>query len=180
MENQRRDGKSIAQSPFFQNLLKKAEKFLQHPMQVTKLLNDAFKKATANKSVGAIAGEVLENLQLLSKMIKAAMNGDYKGIPNTTIVAGIAVIIYFISPIDLVPDFIPIIGLLDDAALLAWFMTSIKSELDKFKEWESMRPATEDTPAPEVTNQDTDTSFGTPKYSNQPEGTVQDDTRKDI
>lgn len=180
MENQRPDGKHIAQSPFFKNLLKKAEKFLQHPMQVTKLLNDAFKKATAKKSVGAIAGEVWESIQLLSKMIKAAMNGEYKGIPSTTLVGGIAVLIYFISPIDLVPDFIPVIGLLDDAALLGWFMTSIKAELDKFKEWESMRPATERPQAPGDNHQDTDASFGTPKYSNQPEGTVQDDTRKNI
>lgn len=180
MENQRQDGKSIFQSPFFQTLLKKAEKYLQHPMQVTRLLNEAFKKATAKKSVGAIAGEVWENLQLLSKMIKSAMSGEYKGIPSTTLVGGIAVLIYFISPIDLVPDFIPVIGLLDDAALLAWFMTSIKAELDKFREWEAMQPARENTQTPDATMQNTDTSFGTPKYSNQPEGTIQDDRGRDI
>ena len=180
MENQRPDGKQISQSPFFQNLLKKAEKYLQHPMQVTKLLNDAFKKATAKKSVGAIAGDLWESLQLLSKMIKAAMAGEYKGIPNATLVGGIAVIIYFISPIDLIPDFIPVIGFLDDATLLAWFMTSIKTELDKFKEWDAMQPAKEEATAQDVSRHDADTSFGTPKYSNQPEGTVTDETRKDL
>jgi uncharacterized membrane protein YkvA (DUF1232 family) len=181
MENQRPDGKHIAQSPFFKTLLKRAEKYLQHPMQVTKLLNDAFKKATAKKSVGALAGEVWESLMLLSKMIKAAMAGEYKGIPTTTLAGGIAVLIYFISPIDLVPDFIPIIGLLDDATLLAWFMTSIKSELDKFKEWDVTRPVKiENTIAHDNNLQNTDPSFGTPKYSNQQEGVVSDEDIRTI
>lgn len=181
MENQRPDGKHIAQSPFFKTLLERAEKYLQHPMQVTKILNDAFKKATAKKSVGAIAGEVWESLMLLSKMIKAAMSGEYKGIPPTTLAGGIAVIIYFISPIDLVPDFIPIIGLLDDATLLAWFMTSIKSELDKFREWDASRPVKEETASYDDTSmQHTDTSFGTPKYSNQPEGTMSEEDRRGL
>lgn len=180
MENQRPRGKSIAQSPFFQNVLKKAETYLKHPSKVAQLLNDAFKKATAKKGVGALAGEVWENLQLLSRMIKAATTGEYKGIPTTTLVSGIAVIIYFLTPIDLIPDIIPVIGLLDDASLLAWFMASTKSELDKFKEWEAQRkeaerhkPHTDDT-------HNADSSFGTPKYSNQTEGTVQVETNKEV
>jgi uncharacterized membrane protein YkvA (DUF1232 family) len=180
MENQKPDGKQISQSRFFQSLLKKAEKYIQHPKEVTKLLNDAFKKATSKKSVGAIAGELWESLQILSKMIKSAMSGEYKGIPNTTLVGGIAVIIYFISPIDLIPDFIPVIGFLDDATLLAWFMTSIKSELDKFKEWDAMQPVKEESTVSDLSRHDADTSFGTPKYSNQPEGTVTNDNQRDL
>ncbi len=172
MENQHTEGKNVAQSAFFKNLLKKAERYLQHPMQVTKLLNDAFKKATAKKNLGALASEVWENLQLLSKMIKAATSGEYKGIPTTTLVGGIAVIIYFLSPIDLIPDIIPVIGLLDDASLLAWFMTSIKAELDRFKEWDEQRQAqARNTPHTDTVHH-ADSSFGTPKYSNQSPGSV--------
>src|SRR5690606_6959912 len=42
-----------------------------------------------------------------------------------------------LTPIDFVPDFIPVVGLLDDISLLAWFMTSIKEEIDKFADWEA-------------------------------------------
>jgi uncharacterized membrane protein YkvA (DUF1232 family) len=176
MENKRPEGKNIAQSPFFKKILDKAETYLKHPGKVGTLLNDAFKKATAKKGMGALAGEVWENLQLLSRMIKAATTGEYKGIPTTTLVSGIAVIIYFLTPIDLIPDIIPVIGLLDDASLLAWFMASTKSELDRFKEWEAERKKAERQKTHEDERHNADSSFGTPKYSNQTEGTVQIET----
>ncbi len=181
MENQQPNGKNISESTLFQRFMKKAETYLKHPIEVTKLLNDAFKKATAQKDLGTLAAEAWESLQLLSRMIKAAVSGEYNGIPNSTVVAGVAVFIYFLSPIDLIPDVIPIIGLLDDAALLAWFMASIKTELDKFKAWEATRPAQAtaaqepaQSPSTEVIHH-ADNSFGTPKYSNQPAGTIDTD-----
>ena len=182
MENQRPEGKNIAQSPFFQNILKKAETYLKHPSQVAQLISDSLKKASSKKGGGALAGEVWENLQLLTRMLKAVMAGDYKGIPSSTLVGGVAVLIYFITPIDLIPDMIPVIGLLDDATLLAWFMTSIKSELDKYKEWEMTQPIkvrpVETEPA--ATPHNADTSWGTPKYSDRTGSDVETQTRNDI
>ncbi|PRY04617.1 uncharacterized membrane protein YkvA (DUF1232 family) [Pontibacter ummariensis] len=181
MENKNTEGKNVAQSPFFKKILEKAENYLKHPSEVAKLVSEALKKASAKKGVGALAGEVWENLQLLSRMLKAAMSGEYKGIPASTLVGGIAVLIYFITPIDLIPDVIPVIGLLDDASLLAWFMASIKSELDKYREWEKTRPIKVDP----VTQQpaeahNMDTSYGTPKYSDRSEGDIRIKTQDDF
>lgn len=169
MNNQGTEGKKVAQSAIFKKILEKAEAYLKHPTEIAKLITETLKKATAKKGVGALAGEVWENLQLLTRMIKAASSGDYKGIPTQTLVGGIAVLIYFIMPIDVIPDVIPVIGLLDDASLLAWFMASIKVELDRFKEWEASRPIKVD-PQPTQTTQTTDPSFGTPKFSDRTAG----------
>lgn len=182
MDNQRQEGRNIAQSPFFKKILEKAEVYLKHPSQVAELISDTLKKASSKKGVGALASEVWENLQLLTRMIKAAMAGEYKGIPSSTLVGGVAVLIYFITPIDLIPDMIPVIGLLDDATLLAWFMTSIKSELDKYKEWEMTRPIKVSPVATEHASEphNADTSWGTPKYSDSTGNEVETRPRNDI
>jgi len=136
MENNNSQGQRIADSGIFKNFMNRAEEYLKKPSRLKDLINDAYKKASEKKDIGTIAHDVWESIQTLSRMIKAAATGEYTGIPTGTIVGGIAVLLYFISPIDFVPDFIPVIGLLDDVALLAWFMSSIKSEMDKFTEWE--------------------------------------------
>lgn len=180
MDNQAPDGKNISQSSIFKTLLAKAERYLKHPAEVTKLLNEAFKKATAKKSVGTLAAEAWENLQLLSRMIKAAVAGDYKGIPTTTLVGGVAVILYFIMPIDIIPDFIPVIGLLDDASLLAWFMTTIKTELDRFKDWDIMHQEQQRQAAHNSAPHNADSSFGTPKYSDRSGDNVEVDRHTEL
>lgn len=165
MENQTNTGQKISESTIFKNILSKAEDYLKKPLRVKKLLNDAYTKASQKKDVGTIAHDVWESLQTLSRMIKAAVSGEYTGIPTSTLVGGIAVVLYFLSPVDFVPDFIPVLGLLDDAALLAWFMTSIKSEMDKFEEWERGNQAHTIQNAMMSSNQPVDTSANSPKYS---------------
>ena len=39
--------------------------------------------------------------------------------------AALAVLAYAISPIDLVPDFIPVLGYADDAIVVAWVLRSV-------------------------------------------------------
>jgi uncharacterized membrane protein YkvA (DUF1232 family) len=139
MENQshHQQGKTVASTPLFKGILKRAEGYLRQPLRIKQLLNDAYKKASEKKDFGSIAHEVWESLQILLRMIKASVAGDYHGIPTSTLVGGVAVLLYFLTPIDFVPDFIPVVGLLDDVSLLAWFMTSIKEEINKFADWEA-------------------------------------------
>lgn len=129
-------GEHVADSPIYKKALGKAEDYLKKPLRVKQLLNDAYAKASKQKDIGQIAGEVWDSLQILFRMISAAVSGRYHGIPTRVLLGGTAVILYFMSPIDAIPDFIPVIGLLDDAALLAWFMTTIKDEMDRFHDWE--------------------------------------------
>lgn len=136
METRDNNGKNVAESGIFKKFLRRAEDYLKKPSRVKDLIAETYKKASEKKDVGTIAQEVWESLQILTRLIKASVSGEYTGIPKATLVGGIAVLLYFLSPIDLVPDFLPVLGLLDDVALLAWFMSSIKAEMDKFSEWE--------------------------------------------
>lgn len=133
-------GADVAGSAIFKKFLGKAENYLRQPTLLRKLLLDAYAKAQEKNELGNLAQEAWTTLQTLLRLIKASVAGDYTGVPATTLVAAVAVLIYFISPIDLIPDFIPVVGLIDDVALIAWFSLTIKTEIDKFHEWELTRP----------------------------------------
>jgi uncharacterized membrane protein YkvA (DUF1232 family) len=49
----------------------------------------------------------------------------------------VVAIIYFVSIVDLIPDFLPGAGFIDDAAVVAFVITKIKSDIDKYLLWES-------------------------------------------
>lgn len=133
-------GNDVAGSAIFRKFLSTAEGYIKQPTRLKSLLTDAYKKASDKNDVGTLAHEAWETLQTMFRLIKASMSGEYTGVPGTTVAAAVAVLIYFISPIDLIPDFIPVLGLLDDVALVAWFSTTLKGEMDKFHEWELTRP----------------------------------------
>ncbi len=76
------------------------------------------------------------DLPLLVRLLKAWKDGRYRGLSVQTLVAVVAALLYVISPLDVVPDFIPLIGLFDDAVVLAWLLSSIAHDLDRFRVWE--------------------------------------------
>ncbi len=141
MDKQTPKGQDIASSPIFKKFVGKAEEYMKKPTRMKQLLNDAYTKASEKKDVGSIAHEAWETLQTMLRLIRTSISGEYTGLPTSTVIAAVAVTIYFLSPIDLIPDFIPVLGLLDDVALVAWFSTTIKEEMDKFLEWEKTRPS---------------------------------------
>ena len=47
----------------------------------------------------------------------------------------VAALLYFLSPLDMIPDWLPGVGLLDDLAVLAWVVRHWQAELDAFKVW---------------------------------------------
>lgn len=50
---------------------------------------------------------------------------------KTMIIAGL---LYFISPIDLLPDYIPVLGYIDDAFVISIVMNAIASEIERFQQ----------------------------------------------
>lgn len=110
----------------------KANDYMNDKEKADGLLKEAMKKA--NNKKGALS-EVWEKLQLLFDIFRAWIKGDYKEIPTKSIIMIIAGILYFVSPIDLIPDFIVGLGLVDDAAVIGFVIKSISDDLESFKEW---------------------------------------------
>ena len=71
------------------------------------------------------------------RLLRAWSGGRYRDIPWSSLVSIIATVVYFVTPADLVPDFLLGWGFVDDAALLAWVLGSVRSDLDDFLAWEA-------------------------------------------
>ncbi|MDR9458483.1 MAG: DUF1232 domain-containing protein, partial [Salegentibacter sp.] len=44
-------------------------------------------------------------------------------------------LLYVLSPIDLIPDFLPFVGYLDDAAVFAALLKYVRLDLQKYRDW---------------------------------------------
>lgn len=66
-------------------------------------------------------------------MLKDFFTKKYTQVPVGTIVAIASSLLYVLSPIDLIPDLIPVIGYLDDAAILAACLKFVKKDVDEYK-----------------------------------------------
>jgi uncharacterized membrane protein YkvA (DUF1232 family) len=74
-------------------------------------------------------------------MLRAYRQGDYKEIPWQSLVLILASLLYFVSPIDFIPDLLPLVGFTDDIAVIFWVYNSIKSDIENFRQWESSQVA---------------------------------------
>jgi len=72
-------------------------------------------------------GNVIERAQALPRLIRAARTGAYPGLPKSRLALWGFALLYLISPIDILPDLLPIIGIADDAGVAAWLFTSVST-----------------------------------------------------
>ena len=77
-----------------------------------------------------------EHISLFVRIVESYSSGKYTYVPWKSIALIVAGILYFIYPVDLIPDFIPISGIIDDVALIAWIYKSVDEDIQKFLEWE--------------------------------------------
>jgi uncharacterized membrane protein YkvA (DUF1232 family) len=126
----------ILDSKYFKEALQKAEDIIQKDqLGLLNLIKRALQKVTETAANSNLTVVKLLNhyIVLFSQLIKAYIQGSYRKLPAIALAKIAAVLIYFISPFDFIPDVLPIIGFTDDLALVLWVGKSIKNELDEFE-----------------------------------------------
>jgi uncharacterized membrane protein YkvA (DUF1232 family) len=110
----------------------KASVLINDKEKTKEKIDEAFKKANANK---ADLQSVWIQLELLLSLIKDYFNGAYKEIPKKSVIAIVAGMLYFLSPVDLIPDFMLGFGLIDDVFIIGLVIKQVTKDLAKYKEW---------------------------------------------
>jgi curved DNA-binding protein CbpA len=98
-----------------------------------KYINDEVIRDKLEKAYPALK-TALKNVRVLYALFKDTVNGNYK-LPTTSVAMIGGGLLYFILPTDLIPDFIPVIGYLDDLAVLTTIMNSLKNEIAEYRIW---------------------------------------------
>jgi uncharacterized membrane protein YkvA (DUF1232 family) len=126
----------ILDSKYFKEALQKGEDIIQKDqLGLLNLIKRALQKVTETAANSNLTVVKLLNhyVVLFSQLVKAYIQGTYRKLPAIALAKIVAVLIYFISPFDFIPDVLPIIGFTDDLALVIWVGKSIKNELDEFE-----------------------------------------------
>lgn len=74
-------------------------------------------------------------------LIRDWFNGSYDKVPTRMIVSLAGALIYLVSPLDLIPDWVPMAGFVDDAAILAFVFQLSKVDLNAYREWKRRQQA---------------------------------------
>ncbi|MDO6438292.1 DUF1232 domain-containing protein [Cyclobacterium sp. 1_MG-2023] len=80
--------------------------------------------------------QVKFQIEIFIRMIKAHLSKKYAGLSNRSLGLIVLGLFYFALPTDLVPDFIPFVGYVDDITVLLAVFKSIQSDIEKFLDWE--------------------------------------------
>lgn len=132
---------NISKNRFFKLALNRATKLAGKPGRIVALLVQLTIKIQKTKGTSFTMHRIREHFLLIGRMLKSHINGTYKIRSMRILIIILAAIIYFLNPLDLIPDFIFGIGLADDLAVLTLIYRAAATEIESFRCWEKS-PAT--------------------------------------
>ena len=114
-----------------ENGYSEAEALLNNTSKVDGMLIDVEEKL---KTVPRVGGKLSQIPAFLS-LLKCYITKQYDKVPTGTIIAVVSALLYFLVPSDLLPDFIPLVGYVDDASVISVCMSLVGRDIKKFIKW---------------------------------------------
>ncbi|MFU2222313.1 YkvA family protein [Streptococcus pluranimalium] len=81
----------------------------------------------------------LKMIPILISMVRSYWKKDYTRVPRRTMLAIVSALIYFLSPIDVIPDWIPVLGQFDDALVVATCWKLVNKDVEDYRQWQKER-----------------------------------------
>lgn len=99
-----------------------------------RLVDEATEKFKKNKA--RFTQDTLTYLKLMISLVRDFWGGRYRKVTKETIGLIVFALLYFLLPLDFIPDPILSAGLIDDVMVIGWVVKRIRGELDAYKEWQ--------------------------------------------
>lgn len=87
------------------------------------------------KQRSRVFAQMRRALRLFWPMTVDVVRGRYRPIPWPAILWMLAAVVYLLSPLDLIPDFLLVIGLVDDVFIVGWMLTRVDQALEDYRLW---------------------------------------------
>lgn len=129
---------SNREKKFFNRFKAKAENIVNDSEALKGMLSKLKSKLDQSESDDSLRQKLIDYLKLVSRMVANTISGKYTDLPWQTLVMIVGGLLYFIAPLDAIPDFIPVAGLLDDATILVWLGKCFREDLENYKNWEQV------------------------------------------
>ncbi|EIM74308.1 hypothetical protein A3SI_16375 [Nitritalea halalkaliphila LW7] len=132
------------QNNYFQQarlrFLAQAEQIASSKEAILKLLEEARAKIAALGESKELQ-KVLQPLHVFKRMLEAHRSGAHR-LSFKTLALLCLGLLYFVTPIDIIPDVIPVLGFADDASVLLAIFHALKQEIEDFQSWEASKENT--------------------------------------
>jgi uncharacterized membrane protein YkvA (DUF1232 family) len=130
-------GNEITQSTAFRRAAIDATAVARDPQRLHKLVEDAVGKISSIPR-GPFA-ETWPYLMAMIRLIRDYHRAEYRDLSEANLLIIVAAILYFVSPFDVIPDWVPVLGHIDDAFVISLALKSVRADLDTFMAWETAR-----------------------------------------
>ena len=90
---------------------------------------------TLKRLIRGPLADLAGDISVLFELVQDYIHGRHRGAPKRTVVAAAAALLYVLNPFDLIPDFIPGLGYVDDAAVVMLVIRSIRADIDDYRTW---------------------------------------------
>ena len=128
------DTRNITDAKIIKEIEKESEetgpKKLDEVILKEKKIEDKSKKLNLD-----IFQKLFNQIKLALEMVKDFKSRTYTDVPWRTVALIIVALLYFLNPLDLIPDLLPVLGLTDDAIAFAAIFKSLQVDLRNYCVW---------------------------------------------
>lgn len=112
----------------------KAKNILSNKQNAEEFVRDISKKLEKIPKIGSYFSDV----PTLCLMVMDYADGSYKKIPLVTMLGIVIALVYFLSPIDIIPDWFPGVGHVDDLAIIGLAIDAAHNDIKDYKAWKGL------------------------------------------